>query len=267
MDSTTDSIGPLTPCQSTSSQNSNVLTPKPVQNWAANFKIPWEKLPKSFHEKLENSIHLSLSARREVVRVVSHDIMDCVAKPHRKDLREICLNIAEKYPTTFRDFDAKGGIIDNGIGKLLSQFEDRFANEAKKINAKRNLNETYHNSEESINPISINEQTEIKKELIDYFENPLHSNEDQPLDVKKLMDSSFELRASDCKNMTVDNIVKEWPFLFSSTDFIKEHFKKLTSTELNVNLMSKIDKTMIDFIKQSKKFLTKQFWKKATFHT
>ncbi|CAH0560587.1 unnamed protein product [Brassicogethes aeneus] len=102
--------------ESLDTQNYNILWDK--------FLIPWQRLPKTVLEKLENSTRKS-SITSRVVNMIVDELREIKTTIPIKVFKEIAKQIVDKYPNSFQDVDEDGNIFGNGIGSLVTKFIDR----------------------------------------------------------------------------------------------------------------------------------------------
>ncbi|KAA0701610.1 hypothetical protein E1301_Tti022476 [Triplophysa tibetana] len=89
-------------------------------DWHYSFDVPWQKMPASFMEKLQNGERPSCSEKRQLVRIVASEILEVSKCPAKKHVSEIARQMVIAYPKSFRD-EINSQVVGSGYDSLLKQ--------------------------------------------------------------------------------------------------------------------------------------------------
>lgn len=242
---------------------STFSSPRTAQEWLWNYQVPWQKLPKSYQDVLDEGKRLSSDARREFVRILSNDISTYNKRPGLKCLKMVCAKVVDKYPKTFLDVDICGNQIGCGYGKLLNQVQCRLGNEFKKdyhkINTKSVASATTDQSPEA--EIENEAEQETKKIKLQKMHIEVSNDIEK---AHELMNETHTLRHKEVLIKKSSDLQKLWPYLFTDAAFLRKDFYLLTKAE--VKCPKKLPKQIYNFGKITNKYKTSavQTWHKKT---
>nr|XP_023686769.1 uncharacterized protein LOC111853741 [Paramormyrops kingsleyae] len=177
--------------------------------------------------------------RREIIRLVTAEILAVCKNPLKKHLSEIARKMVLAYPKSFKDV-IEGQIVGSGYDSITKQLQCRVDN-FKRVQPPKilqtssggNTTETKRrrNAYGCIDPephVSLNTEAQ-KQELQRMFE----ENDMDQKKIERLMMYTFASQRMDVLNQKDIQILKEeWPYLFHTTG-LKAHFNKLTGIHVN----------------------------------
>ncbi|KAL7839335.1 hypothetical protein SRHO_G00259930 [Serrasalmus rhombeus] len=87
-------------------------------NWHYSFDIPWSKMSSNTRKLLDTEKRLSAAERREVIRIVTAEILTMCKKPGKRHITEIARKMIIRYPKSFRD-EIQGQVVGTGYDSLV----------------------------------------------------------------------------------------------------------------------------------------------------
>lgn len=209
--------------------------------------INWGRLSAQIVKKMESGIILSPRERRELVRVIADEILIYSTNPSKKLVRIVAQDCVSRYAILEDKMDNTK--LGNGYESLAYQIYTRVENLRRKSNI---------SNEKS--PADEPKETKKRNTIIDSYgcvqwDPPFPINEtNESLDSKKkflkekkndemikLLTDTYFLQRQDINNgLKMENLVKEWPFLFVDIGMLY-HFKLLT----NIDIMNTLENSMI----------------------
>ena len=103
--------------------NKEEIIARPATYWINDYKIPWNKFPKSLLHACTGNSQPKPRERREMVRILCDEIRGYTTVPGQKNLAQIAQMMVAKYKDSFCDC-----VIGSGYESLLKQMEERIAN-------------------------------------------------------------------------------------------------------------------------------------------
>lgn len=237
-----------------SDQSDGVDMPKKVisnLDWAYNYEVPWESMPKELIKSLEEDTQPSPSLRLKMIRIVCDDIRKFSEKPGRKALDIIARKIVSKYKLSLADYICNE-IVGEGHSSLLRQIEVRIDN-LNRVSPYNVLKRTLENNDENENKIKVSDaygcvnwqpshlpihetektQETKKAHMMDLANN---KNDLDKTQIKKLLeDTYYTLRRDINLKKDVNYLFKEWPLLFTKEGLL-DHFKMLTDVDIEIKV-------------------------------
>ncbi|XP_055954994.1 uncharacterized protein LOC130012875 isoform X2 [Patella vulgata] len=225
--------------------------------WATSYLIPWEKFPKSFLTSCKNNRSPSQSDRREVVRILVDDITGVCSRPTSRDIYIVSSKLVDTYKTSLMD-----RFGDTRIGSGYSSFINRIQDRLNNLNRKR-LSSGSGCSKSPATKRGYGWLTEAifeeipREEYLDSKEFLKRQARFTDVDfslITEVMNKTYPLQREEISrgDMSIAEIEKNWPFLFTKTCALK-HFEKLTGVNLPreffVHSSSKI-KTLLKYMEK-----------------
>lgn len=210
-------------------------------NWHFSFKIPWNLMPSHIKNTLEKKERPTARDRREIVRLISAEILTVCKNPQKKHLSEIARKMVLDYPKSFKDV-IEDQVVGSGYDSLTKQLQCRVDNHkrmeyptmSQPSSAGNGKKRRRKDSYGCVNPepqLSANHeaQKKMKEELHKMFE----ENEKDENKIGTLMMSTFASQRRDVLNeKDTQTLMEEWPYLFNTIG-LKAHFKQLTGVHIN----------------------------------
>ncbi|XP_059363214.1 uncharacterized protein LOC132101999 isoform X2 [Carassius carassius] len=211
-------------------------------DWHYSFDVPWQKMPASFMEKLQNGERPSCSERRQLVRIVASEILEVSKCPAKKHVSEIARQMVIAYPKSFRD-EINSQVVGSGYDSLLKQLVCRIDNfkRAKAISSplcgtlevstkkRKLLYGCIHSDPQLLVGETSELQQEKKEKLLVMFQN----NESDVKTIYDLMTSTYTSQRNNIQSgKETKDLLDEWPYLFQPAG-MKAHFKELTGIDIN----------------------------------
>lgn len=231
-------------------------------DWAHDFIVPWENMPKDLMKLLEENKRPSPSLRRQMIRIVTDSIQKITEKPGKKALAIIARKMINDYSAALAD-TLCGEVVGEGYSSLLKQMEVRFDN----LNRTNPLNilrrAVKHQEEKSpsgdkkrklgvadcygcVNwqppslPVHETEATQkLKKSTMLEIALTNTKSIDMALVKKLLQETYYTLRKQINNGDSIVNIKKEWPLLFSR-EGIYDHFESLVGFDIFQKLTNSV---------------------------
>lgn len=116
-----------TPTSSHSDTESTSSATQLSSDWHYNFKIPWHMLPAVLRKKLDKQERPTARERREMIRIISGEILAICKKPSKKHLDQIARNMVIQYPKSLKDV-IEGEVVGSGHDSLTKQLQCRLDN-------------------------------------------------------------------------------------------------------------------------------------------
>ena len=217
-------------------------------NWAEDFPINWQKMPARLQTSIRQKQRPGAKDRREMIRILSDDILQHTQRVTRKELAMVCHKIVSTYPESFHDEDQKNShVVGSGYDSILFQIENRIYNvkrqaqpspstsedSASPPERKRQRKENYGCTKWS-SPLPTLETVESQQEKMEQMKRDYVTRED--IDMKEVEDTMKITYASQRKDinkkdppLAVDVILDRWPFLRHMNSF-RAHYEELTGT-------------------------------------
>ncbi|XP_073347902.1 uncharacterized protein [Pagrus major] len=221
-----------------STSNSDVLLSTLDPDWHFNFCIPWNSMPSHIKETLEKQERPSAKDRREVVRMVTAEILAVCKCPQKKHLREIARKMVLAYPKSFKDV-IEGQVVGSGYDSLTRQLQCRVDNcrRAQPVMVTPTSSGRRRRRQKNVNgcvnpdplPGNLEVEQQNKEELQRMFENDdMDENK-----IEMLMTETFASQRRDVlSGNDTQTLKEEWPYLFDTTG-LKTHFKQLTGVHID----------------------------------
>ena len=228
---------------------------RPATYWINDYKIPWNKFPKSLLHACTGKSRPKPRERREMVRILCDDIRGYTTVPGRKNLARIAQMMVAKYKDSFCDL-AGDCVIGSGYESLLKQMEERIANlnrksgkDLVKLNIcsddedsepkSKSRKTVTHDSYGCVNwqppALPSSESMETQKSKQDWLIEEFRKKEQDKKKVLLFMEKTYTSQRLFINKNTQDNPVGEvkdkWPFLFQK-DCMLLHFELLMGFKL-----------------------------------
>ncbi|XP_078028604.1 uncharacterized protein LOC144464683 [Epinephelus lanceolatus] len=213
-------------------------------DWHYNFQVPWNMLPAILRKKLHNQEWPTARERREVIRIITAEILATCKTPAKKDLSEVARKKVLEYPESFKDV-IEGEVVGSGYHSLTKQLQCRVdnykRNEAlgkKRIipddtstvpENKKQWKDSYGCIQWESGPVNVEAQMKKKKDMQKIF----LENERNEKQIEQLISDTFISQRNDIiSGKDTQALTEEWPLLFSLVG-MKAHFKLLTGVHIN----------------------------------
>ncbi|XP_036938880.1 uncharacterized protein LOC119010651 isoform X2 [Acanthopagrus latus] len=240
-----------------SSSNSDALPSTLDPDWHFNFCIPWNSMPSHIKETLEKQERPSARDRREVVRMVTAEILAVCKYPQKKHLREIARKMVLAYPKSFKDV-IEGQVVGSGYDSLTRWLQCRVDNckRAQLVispNSSGRKRRRQKNVNRCVNPDLLPGKLEVEQQNKEELQRMFEEDEKDENKIKMLMTETFASQRRDvlCGNHT-QTLKEEWPFLFHTTG-LKTHFRQLTGVHINEEFketMSRKSRQILQYLKK-----------------
>lgn len=192
------------------------------------YVVPWHKMPSNLILVLSGKKRPKPSERRELVRIAIDDLLHKEnGRPGRAKLRDIAMQIVDKYPCSFQDRELNGTkFIGTGFDALFIQLENRVENVWRPltISSKRPAEDgdavwgksTHSDRYGCVEWKPAIEGTDEQKTKQDYLKSAFISHDLQSC-IRKMMGETYCIqRATINKGSTVRTVMEEWLFLFEA---------------------------------------------------
>ncbi|KAL7407439.1 hypothetical protein ABVT39_008394 [Epinephelus coioides] len=213
-------------------------------DWHYNFQVPWNMLPAIVRKKLHNQEQPTARERREVIRIITAEILATCKAPAKKHLSEVARKMVLEYPEFFKDV-IEGEVIGSSYDSLTKQLQCRVdnykRNEAlgkKRIipddtstvpENKKQRKDSYGCIQWESGPVNVEAQMKKKKDMQKIF----LENERNEKQIEQLISDTFISQRNDIMSgKDTRALTEEWPLLFSLVG-MKAHFKLLTGVHIN----------------------------------
>lgn len=206
------------------------LTTFTGENWANDFKIPYEKFPPIVLKNCLEGSRPNPEDRQHVIRTLAYEISKLAKKPGKKNLEIIASKLIKQYPKSFQDVigDKPFG---NGYSSFLNSLILRFdnMNRTKRSSLKAMLPETQKKAKKrciNYQPDSLpTEETEkTQKDKQNWLQRNFQRKDQNEDEVLETMTSTFVSQRFTINAVKlVEEVVKEWPYL-TVTKYLLEHF-------------------------------------------
>ncbi|KAJ8280808.1 hypothetical protein GJAV_G00059270 [Gymnothorax javanicus] len=252
---------PSRPSSASSTASSPSRSPV-VPDWVDKFQIPWHKLPEELIQILERQKRPSPRLRREMIRVVVSEIVKLCKNPTKRNTTEIGKRMVAKYPQSLQDV-IEGDIIGAGYHSLVKQLQARIdnvkrpdtpkikkrkvesdGNETEEIpeSQKASVQDTYGCINWELKYLPLSETVESQLEKKEKMKKMFEEMENNTNDIKHLVQVTFYMQRKDInKGTSIQQLGKEWPFLFQETG-MAAHFQELTGVTLLESFLANVDK-------------------------
>jgi len=201
----------------------------------SNFTFPLEKVPTHLSAVLSNGQTFTNDARRSFVNFVAGEISHINASPSKAVVDKIARDIVQKWPSSFILQDSKGNALHTNSANALSQFlRNRLKNEFSK--GKKAKKELFPG--DKIEP-AIDDEEELEKirnDLKSQHHQHNHRDDSPTTETVGLMKRTYPLRRKNVKNLNNQQVLGDWPCLFSSLIILDHEFEKLTGTKVEIEL-------------------------------
>ncbi|XP_034057825.1 uncharacterized protein LOC117536851 [Gymnodraco acuticeps] len=211
-------------------------------NWHYSFNIPWNLMPSHIKKILEKKEWPTARDRREIIRLISAEIVSFCKNPQKKHLSEVARKMVVDYPKSFKD-EIENQVVGCGYDSITKQLQCRVDNykrlelptmthsSSADKGKKRRRKDAYGcvvNPEPQLSA-NCEAQKNMKGELHKMFE----GNEKGEKKIEALMMNTFASQKRDVQNeKDTQTLKEEWPYLFTTTG-LKTHFKELTGVHIN----------------------------------
>ena len=210
---------------------------KPATYWINDYKIPWNKFPKSLLDACIRKSRPKPRERREMVRILCDDIRGYNTFPGRKNLARIAQMIVSKYKDSFCHLIGDS-VIGSGYESFLKQMEERIANLNRK-SGKDLVKLNISSEDEDSEPKSKSRKTVIPdsygcvnwKSKQDWLIEEFRKKEQDKKKVLLFMKETYTsqqacLLFENTQDNPVTEVKDKWPFLFQK-DCMFLHFEQL----------------------------------------
>ncbi|KAG8000940.1 hypothetical protein GBF38_018242, partial [Nibea albiflora] len=228
-----------------SPSSSGCSSPILGSDWHFDFQVPWNMLPAVVRKKLHNQERPTARERREVIRIITAEILATCKTPAKKHLSEIARKMVLQYPKSFKDI-IEGEVVGSGYDSLTKQLQCRVDNYKRNetLGKKRIIQEdvsfvsenkkqrkdSYGCIQWESGPVNVEAQMKKKKDMQKMF----LENERNEKQIEQLISDTFvSQRNNIMSGMDTRAFAEEWPLLFSLVG-MKAHFKLLTSVHINM---------------------------------
>ncbi|KAF7645123.1 hypothetical protein LDENG_00209580, partial [Lucifuga dentata] len=219
-------------------------------DWHFNFSIPWNIMPSHIGDTLNNQKRPSARDRREIIRLITAEILAVCKNPIKKHLSEIARKMVLAYPKSFKDI-IEGVVVGTGYDSITKQLQCRVdnikrvqpptktpPNSENRKNKRRNG--TYGCITEPQAVVNVESQEKNREELLKMFE----ENEADKKKIEMLMIATFASQRKDVLNEKDPQILKDkWPYLFHPAG-MRAHFRQLTGVHINEEFEEDMDKKL-----------------------
>lgn len=220
-----------------SSSNSDVLPSALDPDWHFNFCIPWNSMPSHIKETLEKQERPSTRDRREVVRMVTAEVLAVCKYPQKKHLREIARKMVLAYPKSFKDV-IEGQVVGSGYDSLTRWLQCRVDN-CKRAqlmispNSSGRRKKRQKNVNRCVDPDLLPGNLEVEQQNKEELQRMFEEDDEDENKIKTLMTETFASQRRDVLSGNHTQTLKEeWPFLFHTAG-LKTHFRQLTGVHIN----------------------------------
>ena len=250
---------------------------KPATYWINDYKIPWNKFPKSLLDACIRKSRPKPRERREMVRILCDDIRGYNTVPGGKNLARIAQMIVSKYKDSFCDLIGDS-VIGSGYESLLKQMEERIANlnrksgkdlvklnissededsEPKSKSRKTVIRDSYGcvNWQPPALPTSESKETQKSKQdwLIEEFRKKEQDKKKVLLFMKETYTSQRLLINENTQDNPVSEVKDKWPFLFQK-DCMFLHFEQLMGFKIQEVMNESLErkaKVILEYLRQN----------------
>ncbi|KAI4810927.1 hypothetical protein KUCAC02_013854 [Chaenocephalus aceratus] len=199
-------------------------------------------MPLHIKKILEKKERPTARDRREIIRLISAEIVSFCKNPQKKHLSEVARKMVVDYPKSFKD-EIENQVVGSGYDSITKQLQCRVDNykrlelptmthsSSADKGKKRWRKDAYGcvgNPEPQLSA-NCEAQKKMKGELHKMFE----GNEKDEKKIEALMMNTFSSQKRDVQNeKDTQTLNEEWPYLFTTTG-LKTHFKELTGVHIN----------------------------------
>lgn len=96
-------------------------------NWHFNFNIQWNIMPSHIKNTLEKKERPTSRDRRELIRLISAEILAVCKNPGKKHLSEIARKMVLAYPNSLKDV-IENQVVGSGYDSITKQLQSRVDN-------------------------------------------------------------------------------------------------------------------------------------------
>lgn len=200
------------------------------ENWANDFKIPYQKFPPNVLKHCRQGSQPNPEERSHIVRILAYEISKLAKKPGKKNLEIIASKLIKQYPKSFQDVIG-GKIFGNGYASFLNSLTLRFdnMNRPKRSSLVAMLPQTHEKAKKrciNFQPENLpNEETEnTQKEKQKWLQTHFPRKEQSEDEVTEAMSTTFVSQRLTINTVKlVEEAVKEWPYL-TLTNYLLAHF-------------------------------------------
>lgn len=202
-------------------------------------------LPAVVRKKLDNQEQPTARERREVIRIITAEIIATCKTPAKKHLSEVAPKMVLEYPKSFKD-DIEGEVVGSGYDSLTKQLQCRVDNykRSETLGKKRIIpgdistvpenkklwKDSYGCIQLESGPVNVEAQMKKKKDMQKMF----MENERNEKQIEQLISDTFISQRNDIMSgKDTRALTEEWPLLFSLVG-MKAHFKLLTGVHISV---------------------------------
>ncbi|KAL6109660.1 uncharacterized protein ACO6RY_12737 [Pungitius sinensis] len=261
------------PCSSRSSPASLRSPPSARErqlnnDWHYHFQVPWRTLPTALRSKLDNQERPTAKERREMIRIVTAEILHVCKNPSKRHLEEVARKMVLAYPESFTDI-IEDEVVGSGYDSLTKQLQYRVDNCKRKTmwgkqrrpaggggggggvaRKRKRRRSSYGCVQQELWPSRVHAQKQKKRGLQEMF---LRGEADAER-VGQWMSDTFACQRSDIRSGKDARALRgEWPYLFSLGG-VKAHFKQLTGVGIDgafEDAMGKKLARVVDFFRWS----------------
>ncbi|KAI7810828.1 hypothetical protein IRJ41_007022 [Triplophysa rosa] len=248
--------GPSTTLQSFSPQSSpsssSINSQSPNTDWVDTFHVPWDKLPQELMQLLECGKRPRPQMRREMVRIVVHEMMRKNPCPGKRSTTEVAKKMVAKYPRSLQDI-IEGDVIGPGYHSLVKQLQYRIENVKRSTTPKLRkrkrpnnesdtdevppeqraaMQDTYGCINWDLKSLPLGETPDSQRQKKEQLKMMFQQNDTNTDEVKRLMKLTFYTQRKQVnQGDNIKCLLEEWPFWFNELG-MAVHFKELTGIGL-----------------------------------
>ncbi|XP_071838988.1 uncharacterized protein [Apostichopus japonicus] len=214
------------------------------------------RIPRKTIHILERNERLPPRIRKEFVRLVVDNIIDCkgATYPRTSELRLYASQIVSKYKTLGDHLD--GVVVGTGYESLLKQFVNRVDNLGRSVvqgslkrkalagckSPKERLADQYGCVNWQPESLPEGESGESQRKIMNELKSLWESGTGKTKDVKNKMIHTYATQRKDIneKDCVLTDIIENWPFLFEE-EYLLAHFKKLMGFDIMEKMSSNFE--------------------------
>ena len=216
-----------------------------------NFTLPLAKVPSNLHSKLVSNRTFSTDDRKSFVNFLAAEITYINASPSKPIVDKIARDIVQQYPSTFVLKDAKGNLLTSDAADVLSQYvRNRCKNEYAK--GKKSKKELFPVDNVETAKIDEEELENIRKDLKSQHHRHDHKIDDTTTETVSLMKKTYSLRRKNVKALTNQQVMEDWPCLFSSLVILDQEFEMMTGVKVEISVTTA--RNIVEHIKGKPKY-------------
>ncbi|XP_052441703.1 uncharacterized protein LOC127983555 [Carassius gibelio] len=229
--------------------SSSLASASVTHSWTENFQVPWNLMPDGIKSAVENGQRPSPSDRRQMIRILAHEMRKHDKNPTRSQCLTVSRKIVSQYPKSFADMlgdKQVGGGYESVLSQLKVRIEHlnrtntlshhRIQRSDSGTTRKRSSTDSYGCTrwQPDLPPRETYDSLEMKSQKME--EMHLHEGISgaERGDVCKLMEETYWLQRhmiNATPSPTIADIKIKWPYLFTQRH-IYGHFEQLTDKKV-----------------------------------